>query len=133
MLNTGWEFGQCFFLYDMWDWGFWRATVWMWGAILGDVFIVAGVVFLSTFLVGAQRLTSPNLRGWLGLLLVGLVAGMSLEWLARVLDLWDYTARMSTVPVAGYTVGLSPVVQVTVLPALSLYLAVRRRTQESRA
>ena len=42
ILNMIWEFGQCIFLYDMWDWGFWRGTLWMWGAIFGDVLIVLG-------------------------------------------------------------------------------------------
>ena len=37
-----WEFGQCLFLYDMWSWGVWGATVWMWAAIIGDVGIVLG-------------------------------------------------------------------------------------------
>ena len=31
-LNAAWEFGQCLWLYDMWSWGFWRTTVWMWAA-----------------------------------------------------------------------------------------------------
>ena len=35
--------GQCLFLHDMWSWGVWRATVWMWAAIIGDVGIVLGV------------------------------------------------------------------------------------------
>lgn len=35
LLKMLWEFGQCTVLYDMWSWGFWRATVWMWRAIAG--------------------------------------------------------------------------------------------------
>lgn len=30
-LNTLWEFSQCVLFYDMWDWGFWEGTAWMWG------------------------------------------------------------------------------------------------------
>ena len=43
VLHALWEFGQCTLLYNMWEWGFWRATVWMWGAIAGDVVITLGV------------------------------------------------------------------------------------------
>lgn len=126
-LNTIWEFGQCFFLYDMWDWGFWRATAWMWGAIFGDVGIVLGVAFLSAWTVGGSHLGPPDARGWAGLLGIGFAASVALEWLARVLDLWGYSPLMPTLTVLGHTVGLSPVVEITLLPALSVYLATRRR------
>ena len=130
LLNAAWEFAQCVFLYDMWDWGFWRATLWMWGAIAGDVVIVVGVVFTSALLFDGWRRTPPHIPGWLGLLLVGLVAGVGLEWLAQVLGLWGYTSLMPTVTVAGHAVGLSPVLQVALLPVLSLYLAARWRARK---
>ena len=126
VLNMLWEFGQCVFLYDMWDWGFWRATAWMWGAILGDVVIVLGVVLGSVLLVGARRVAPPDALGWAALLGVGFVASVGLEWAAQALDLWGYSGLMPTLTVLGHTVGLSPVVQVTVLPALSAWLATRR-------
>jgi hypothetical protein len=125
LLNAAWEFGQCTVLYDMWDWGFWRATAWMWGAILGDVAIVLGVVLGATLLTGGRRLRPPDVRGWVALLGVGFVASVGLEWAARALGLWGYSALMPTVTVLGHTVGLSPVVQVTALPALSVWLATR--------
>lgn len=34
VLNTIWEFGQCYLFYDMWDWGFWHGTSWMWARLL---------------------------------------------------------------------------------------------------
>ncbi len=128
VLNTLWEFGQCMILYDMWGWSFWRTTVWMWGAILGDVLIVLGVAFLAGLLVGTRRLLPPDRAGWAALLGIGFLAGILLEWLALVLHLWDYSAWMPTVAFLGYDVGLSPIVQVTFLPALSVYLAARNRT-----
>ena len=50
-----------------------------------------------------------------------------LEWAAQALDLWGYSELMPTVEVLGRTVGLSPIVQVMLLPALSVYLASRLR------
>ena len=52
LLNMVWEFGQCLFLYDMWSWGVWGATVWMWAAIIGDVGIVLGGSALAQSVVG---------------------------------------------------------------------------------
>ena len=129
-LNAGWEFVQCTALYDMWSWGFWRATVYMWGAILGDVLIVLGVAWGAVQLVGKGRLTPPDGLGHGALLAVGFVAAVFLEWAAQVLDLWGYSGLMPTVEVLGHPVGLSPVVQVTTLPALSVYLATRARSAD---
>ncbi len=125
-LNALWEFVQCLFLYDMGDQGFWPATAWMGGAILGDVLIVLGVAALAARLVGAGRLALPDVAGWSALLGVGFVAAAALEWAAQALGLWGYSDLMPTLLMAGREVGLAPVVQVTVLPAISVALATRR-------
>ena len=126
-LHALWEFAQCTLLYDMWDWGFWRATAWMWGAIAGDVVITLGVALGAALVVGARHLAPPDRRGWTSLLGVGFVASIWLEWGAQALDLWGYSDLMPTLTVLGHTVGLSPIVQVTVLPALAVWLATRPR------
>ena len=125
-LHALWEFGQCTLLYDMWDWGFWRATAAMWSAIAGDVLITLGVVFGAALAVGARRLDPPRRLGWAALLGVGFVAAVGLEWGAQALSLWGYSSLMPTVTVFGHTVGLSPVVQVTALPGLAAWLATRK-------
>jgi hypothetical protein len=125
LLNMLWEFVQCTVLYDMWDWGFWRATAWMWGAIFGDVVIVLGVVLGAVLLVSARHVAPPDALGWVALLSVGFAASVGLEWAAQALELWGYSDLMPTLTVLGHTVGLSPIVQVTVLPALSVWLATR--------
>ncbi len=123
VLNTMWEFGQCVFLFDMWDWPFWKATLYMWAAVAGDVLIVLGVVWMARRL--APRVVPPDARGWGALLFVGACAALVLEWAALALDLWSYSALMPTVQVAGHAVGLSPLVQITTLPAFSAWLAGR--------
>ena len=129
LLNMFWEFLQCTVFYDMRGWKFWETAVWTWSAIFGDVLIVLGVVAIADFLVGAPGLGLLDPRGWITLLGVGLVAGITLEWLAQVLRLWTYTAWMPGVRLLGYDVGLLPVMQVTLLPALSVSLG-RRRTDQ---
>ena len=124
-LHALWEFAECTLLYDMWEWGFWRATAWMWGAIAGDVVITLGVALGAALAVGARRLDPPDRVGWGALLGVGVVASVGLEWGAQALELWGYSDLMPTVTVLGHTVGLSPVVQVTTLPALAVWGATR--------
>lgn len=126
VLNTAWEFLQCTVLYDMWAWGFWRAALWMWGAILGDVVIVLGVAYLAFQVVDTRHVMPLDWKGWTVLLAVGLIASVFLEWMAKVLELWSYSEWMPTFTLFGYTVGLSPVLQVTLLPALSVYLATQK-------
>ena len=125
-LNAVWEFAQCTLLYDMWDWGFWRATAYMWGAILGDGLIVLGIARLAQLLAGSRHVWPPDVHGWVTLLVVGFVASVGLEWIARAFDLWGYSDLMPMLVVAGHPVGLSPIVQVTLLPALSVYFASQR-------
>lgn len=124
-LNMVWEFGQCVFFYDMWEWGFWRATLGMWIAILGDVVVVLGVVYLGSRIAGDRHFRPPHAKGWVALLLLGFVAGLAIEWLARALGLWEYSRLMPTLTFADYTIGISPIIQVTLLPTLSVYLATR--------
>jgi hypothetical protein len=42
---------------------------------------------------------------------------------ARALGHWSYTSLMPTLSVLGVTVGIVPIAQITLLPALSLRLA----------
>ena len=124
LLNMLWEFAQCLVLYDMSGWSFWRAAVYMWAAIAGDVLIVLGVVMASWILSQRSMPVLLSRRGWITTLALGLVAGLLLEWFARVLNLWSYSALMPTISVGGQAVGLAPMTQVTILPAATLYLAI---------
>ena len=142
-LNAGWEFVQCTVLYDMWSWGFWRATAYMWGAILGDVLIVLGVdLGIAARLVGERPACSAGQLGHGTLLALGFAAcGLLGVGGAGARPLGLLGPHADGGRCFGHTVGLSPVVQVTTLPALSVYLATlasgartgRRRTSSSHA
>ena len=99
----------------------------MWAAVAGDLLIVLGIVMASWILNQRSMYVLLARRGWITTLALGLVAGVLLEWLARVFDLWSYSASMPTISVGDVKIGLSPVIQVTILPASSLCLGVRYR------
>jgi len=128
LTNLVWEFAQCPILYDMAGWSFWKGTVYMSAAIAGDVLIVLGVVATSQLVLGPSVGKLIGIRGWATTVMLGFIAGVVLEWLARILDLWRYSASMPTISFAGEDVGLAPLIQIAILPAFSLYLAVRFRS-----
>ncbi len=129
LLNALWELIQCWFLFDMTDWQFWRGSAWMWGAILGDILIVLGVVFIASKITKRSNLAPPNVVGWMVLILIGFTASVVLEWSARKLMLWEYNSVMPSAEIFGIDVGISPIVQITMLPALSAWLASRARSK----
>ena len=124
LLNMLWEFAQCLVLYDMTGWSIWRSAAYMSAAIAGDVLIVLGVVAASWLSLGRSMPALLGSRGWITTLALGLVASVLLEWFARVLNLWSYSALMPTISVGDQTVGLAPIIQVMILPAVSLYCGV---------
>jgi len=123
LLNTIWEFTQCLFFYEMWSWEFWKATFWMWAAVFGDILIVLGLwqglikLFQST-----ELLKKASLK-YLLLLILSFVASIFLEWMALYLELWEYDTSMPSIYLFKYKVGLTPILQITFLPTLSVYLA----------
>ncbi len=126
-LQTVWEFTQCVFLYDMWGWSFWKATIWMWAAIFGDILIVLGLWKGTTLLVPYVRFESPGYKGYLTLLMLSFLASIFLEWVAVYFGLWQYTPVMPVVTLFNHVVGLSPILQITFLPAFSVYLATKTK------
>ena len=83
---------------------------------LGD-----GVIVLLTFTVGwavlrrSDWFDRPGLSGYALMLFTGLVIAVVVEWVAvYFIDRWSYTASMPQLP--GLGVGLSPVLQMLVLP-----------------
>ena len=131
VLNAAWEFAQCGLLYEMnapegTPLSWMRGWLWMLAAVLGDVVLVLGVFWGAARLVGRRRVAPPDTVGWCALLLLGLTAGLLVEWAARSLSLWRYGPLMPTFNVFGATIGLAPIVQMLVLPALSVRIAIEK-------
>ena len=90
---------------------------------LGD-----GVIVLMIFGVGwwvlrrADWFVRPSASAYALMLVTGLVIAILIEWVAVYgMGRWRYTARMPVLPVLG--VGLSPVLQMLLLPPLIFKLA----------
>lgn len=122
-LNAAWEYAQLVPLYTCWDrWSRWQKLFVPPAAILGDVVIVLGVAETTGWLTEIGTLIPQGWPGWGILLGVSLAASILFEWIARRLRLWDYRPAMPTLHVGGETLGLAPVLQITLLPAASLLL-----------
>jgi hypothetical protein len=109
----------------MWDWPFLKATIWMWGAVFGDILIVLALWKITATAVPPLNYLQPDGKSYLFLIIISFIASILLEWIAIVLDLWEYSDVMPVISVFGYEAGLSSVVQITLLPAASIYLTDR--------
>ncbi len=87
ILNIFWEFIQCFYLFDMWSWGLLKASLVMWLAIVGDVFIIIFIIFISSIIVGSSQIFSLELKAVFIVLIISIFASIILELSARALQL----------------------------------------------
>jgi hypothetical protein len=94
-------------------------------ASLGDGFLV-----LLIFAAGCLTLRSlywfvrPGAKEYALMLAVGLVIGVGVEWMAlHFTRQWSYTSRMPLLPTVK--VGITPVVQMLVLPPIIFRLVVK--------
>ena len=123
LLNTLWEFTQCVFLYDMWSWPFWKGTIWMWAAVFGDILIVLTLWKGITKTFNSIHFFRGHFRDYCVLVLISFFAAIFLEWIALYWELWSYNESMPSINILGQKVGISPILQITILPALSLFFA----------
>lgn len=107
----------------MWEWPFWKATVWMWAAIIGDIVIVLALWKITTALFSSVSFDNPKLKNYLYLIVISFLASIVLEWGAKYFGLWTYSNLMPVLIIFDYEVGLSPIIQITFLPALTIYLS----------
>ena len=90
-------------------------------AAIGDGFLVL-IIYLAGWLVFRDPYCFGRLdwRGCLLILGAGLFVGIGIEFLAvNIFRLWAYTPTMPLLP--GLGVGLAPVTQMVILPALTFY------------
>lgn len=126
ILNAIWEFAHAGPLYDMWEKvslgsGLFHITL----AILGDMLIVLAISIIAVVICGPADLLSLGFKSFLCMLLMGFMAGLLLEWIPKSLGWWTYNDLMPTLTVMGERIGLSPLLQITTLPSLSVLLAVK--------
>lgn len=128
LLNFPWEIWQMplFRCLEMFAWSYGEAVAFITIASAGD----AAIAVVAFWTVAA----ATRARGWIlgpapshvmGFVGVGLAITVVGEWFAtRVLNLWQYTEAMPTLPLLG--TGLSPLLQWTLIPPLLVWL-VRRQ------
>jgi len=87
-------------------------------ASLGDSLLVLLIFWTGRLAFGNPAwFDRPGLRGYLLMAVTGLVMIIPLEWIMMYgVKWWSYTTDMPLVP--GFAVGVSPVVQMLLLPLL---------------
>jgi hypothetical protein len=92
-------------------------------ATLGDVLYVCGAVVVLSLVYKTSLLRASPLarRTYAVLGVVGLVIALFVEYKALYFGRWEYNALMPVTPFLK--VGLSPIVQMTVLLPLSVYVS----------
>jgi hypothetical protein len=115
-------------LYTIWTEGSWGRN------ILALLHCTAGDVLIAAWsLLGA--LVLHGLRGWpqgrwlsvpaLAIIIASTYTGYS-EWRnVHVIGAWAYTSAMPTLSIAGYTIGLTPMLQWLAVPAVAFMLVHR--------
>jgi len=94
-------------------------TVW---ATIGDVtYVLASVLFLSLVKYEFQWMSAPQWADIAGLAILGAGIALYVEYKALALERWSYLPAMPIIP--GLEVGLSPVVQMTLLLPLAVVSA----------
>lgn len=114
LLNLAWEFGVCELFYV--EKLFPQTPGGMLWVTAGDV-IMTLVIFVLSVRVRSRGLRYGSAAGW-GVLLAAIV-----ELHALRTDRWGYTGLMPVIPPLG--VGVLPLVQLALLPVLSIALAER--------
>ena len=123
ILSGAWEIVQCALFFDMWGWGLWTNLLWMSAATAIDVVLVLGVIWLASRIVGVAQIRRRSRSATAALLLIGGLAGVVIEWLAGAMHLWTYSKAMPTIMLFKVSIGFTPVLQMALLPLISVVLA----------
>jgi hypothetical protein len=90
-------------------------------AALGDVMYTLLAIGFMTLLCGTRIFHAPLSRDYALLAFLGLCIAIFVEVKADMFGRWEYTDAMPLI----YGLGLSPLLQMTVLLPLSVYIVVR--------
>jgi len=123
LLHFAWEMMQVPLYEGMAAGEHWPAVLWCTRAAAGDAVISIGA-YAGAAVRARDRfwLRSPSAARLLVFLSIGLLIAVVLEWLnVHQWARWSYSPRMVTV----FGVGLSPLLQWTLLPLLTLWLTRR--------
>ncbi|MFA6965738.1 hypothetical protein [Bosea sp. (in: a-proteobacteria)] len=122
-----WEIAQ-FPLYTIWSTGTVREQVVAIVHCTGGDMIIATLVVIIALVVVADA-DWPSNRFWptaAATLIVGVAYTGFSEWLNTVVRMsWSYSEWMPVLDLFGFRLGLSPIVQWVVVPALAMWLAMR--------
>ena len=118
LLNYLWELAQAPLYVGMEAYNariFWHCFV----ASLGDGIMVLLIAAAASFMLRRPEwFVRPGFRGYLVIMMAGLVLAVVVEWVAvHILNRWEYTPSMPTLPVLH--IGLVPIAQMLVLPSLT--------------
>lgn len=92
----------------------------------GDGVIVVLIYVAGWLVFGRQEwFESPGLAEYVLTAVVGLPVAIAVEWSALASGRWQYSGRMPLLP--GISVGLTPVLQMLILPPAIFYLVARLR------
>ena len=125
-INFIWEMTQAVLFVPMGGWtnGWMDGTRRCFVASLGDGVIVLSIAAIGWLLF--QRgdwIVRPGVRGYVLMATVGIAIAVLIERYALATARWAYTEHMPILPLVD--VGLVPVLQMVILPAVVFWVAVR--------
>ncbi len=100
---------------------------------VGDVVLASGIFALTLLIAGNRDWPVRNFwRVAVLTVLLGIGSTVLLEWLNVVIwKSWAYSSLMPVLPVLGFDVGLSPLLQWIVVPLFAPWRAGRHRSAET--
>ncbi len=93
-------------------------------ATLGDIaYSIVAIILISLFKRNTEWLKQPSKHDYLVLASIGFLIALFVEYKALALGRWFYLSSMPIIPILH--VGLSPILQMTLLLPLSIYIISR--------
>jgi hypothetical protein len=124
LLNFVWEFIQVPFYTGMKTMAHWDGTIMCLQATGGDVVITLIAFWFVSVFTGRSWIRRITLRPLLGLVGIGLIITIAVEWVSvEQLGRWTYAPSMPRLPIIG--TGLLPLAQWLLIPPVGAWLTSR--------